>query len=1147
MSTDVQHRATDPAVSAWVSANAGAGKTYVLARRVLRLLLDGVDPAHILCLTFTKAAAAEMASRVFSTLAGWTVLDDAALAAELTDIEGTPPPAERLSTARRLFARALDTPGGLKIQTIHAFCERILQQFPFEANVAGGFEVLDDVTARAMRDEARRRVWARAAAAPGGVLGRALADVLGFATDFTHETSIVEFVERRDQIARWVERYGTVDDGLDALRDELDLEPGETMATLRAAIRGGSPLTDDDLTRLHATLTASGTSDRAASARLAPAVTFADPERRADGYLAFFIKSDGDFRAANRLVTRKVSDGWPGLADSLAEEAARLDALVDRMRLVACHQATAALLRLADGAIADYEALKHETGVLDFEDLVVRTARLLDRKGAAAWFHYKLDRGLRHVLVDEAQDTSPRQWQVVKALVDEFFAGEGAVETGRTVFAVGDEKQSIYSFQGAAPAWFDAVRRDLRTRATGGDYAWNDVPLRVSYRSTPAVLSAVDRVFARDAVHAGVSFGAGAPVHEAHRRRAPGSVTIWPLYVPPVQTPPEDWTAPIDHLGSASPERRLARDVAETVAGWLASGERLAATGKRITAGDVLVLTRTRGSLNAAINRELKRRDVPIAGVDRLALTEHIAVLDLMALGRFIQLPADDLSLAAVLKSPLFGLDDEALFRLAHGRGGPLWVALQRLAGDDDSLRTFVERLRGWRRDAARRSPYDFYARLLTGPTGRQAFLARLGPEVDDVLDEFLSLALAYERDNIATLQGFVAWLADADIQVRRDADTERDEVRVMTVHGAKGLEADIVFLIDNGSQPVHSSHDPKLLVLPDDDDPTAPPRGLIWNRGKRSLPNSVGEKLEAWRERAREEYRRLLYVGMTRARDRLVVCGIEKQVPRPEDGWYRLIRDALEPDCREDVRADGEVDLVWEAADADVAAGAAEPERAPPSPPDVPGWLDRAAPPPAAWRREIAPSAVVPWSSLREPPAPRADGLDPRERGDLAHRLLQSLPDLPAGERRSAATRFLSTAAQRWPEGARTALTDEVLAVMDDPAMAPVFAPGSRAEVDVIGRDGDALIAGRIDRLAVTDDRVLIVDFKTGRHMPDAPGDVPEVYVAQMALYRRLLARIYPGRAVEAALVWTAGPRLIVLPEDVMASVKLTESSGVG
>ncbi len=1131
-------QATDPLVSAWVSANAGSGKTYVLARRVIRLLLGGVEPGRILCLTFTRAAAAEMAARVFGELSRWAVMDDAALAAEIAEVDGRQPSEQLLSDGRRLFARALDTPGGLKIQTIHAFCERLLHQFPFEANVAGRFEVLEDIAARALRDEARRLVWVRAAREPRSVLGRALATALAHASDFVHEASIIEFVERRDQLRLWIDRFGSLERAIAGLIGELGLVEGEDAVSIRARFVSEAGFGRDDTARLHELLGSGGKRDRAAAARLAPVVSATNADLRAEAWLSFFTTKSGDFRVAEQLVSKGVCERWPDLTDLLTAESTRLEGLVDRLRLVECYESSAAMIRLADGAITEYAGLKRRRGVLDFEDLVVKTAALLSRADASAWVHYKLDRGLDHILVDEAQDTNPRQWQVVEALAEEFFAGEGASEAVRTVFAVGDEKQSIYSFQGAVPAWFGEIRKRLRERAEGAGYGWHDVRLHVSHRSTPAVLSAVDQVFARPEVHDGVTFGAGAPVHEAARRNQPGRVTIWPQFEPPDKPQPDDWATPLDHLGEASPEIMLATRISDTIAGWLRDGERLEATGESIRARDILILTRTRGALTEAINRRLKTRGVPIAGIDRLALTEHIVVMDLLALGRIVHLPQDDLALAAVLKSPLIGLDDEALFTIAHDRHGALWSALTD-RDDDPQLAAAAASLSSWMRAAQELGPHAFYSRVAASDGGRRAFLERLGPEADDVLDEFLSLALNYERANVPTIQGFVSWLAEAEVEVKRDADTERDQVRVMTVHGAKGLEAGIVFLVDNGSQPVHPSHDPRLLALSDDADPLSP-SALVWNRSSKVLPRRVRASLESWRERARREYRRLLYVGMTRARDRLVVCGMVKRTSDREGGWHALVRQALEPECRRIEDDDGWTVLEW--SDEDGVAAPPSTEAATMAPViTAPPWLGRPAPPPErAIVRVTASSALEPPRTARAGPTDGGTGISPLDRGRVVHRLLQSLPDRRAGDRRHTAQAWLNHIAPQWPSDERIATVEQVLAILDDPAFAPVFLPGSRAEVDIAGRDGATLVSGRIDRLTVTDDHVLIVDYKTNRVVPERIDDVDDVYIGQLAHYCRILGRIYATRTVEAGLLWTSGPVLMTIPEDVIADVSL-------
>ena len=769
--------ASNPRASAWVSANAGSGKTFVLSRRVIRLLLDGVDPARILCLTFTKAAAAEMAKRVFDILASWTALSDTDLAKALTDIEGEAPPAEHLARARRLFARALETPGGLKIQTVHAFCERLLHQFPFEANVAGHFEVADKRVATAMVADARRTVLARADAEPEGNVGLALRTVLAASSDLFFETALAEFIDKRDIIRRWLGGDETIDAAASRLRAALGLLPGETAAGLRRRMLDEAAFDAADFARLLAALRASDkVTDRDAARRLAPCVEAADPNARIDAWVEFFSKSDGDWRKSGAsIVTNTVKGGWSGLADRLDAELDRLKALDDRLLAAGCFDASVAMLTLADAAIDEYERQKRARGLLDFEDLIVRTATLLRSRGdAAQWVHYKLDRGIDHILVDEAQDTSPRQWQVIRALAEEFFAGEGAAESVRTLFAVGDEKQSIYSFQGAVPAWFGETARELGGRARAAGYVWETVGLHLSFRSAKIVLDAVDAVFADAAVRAGVTEN-WLP-HGSARPALAGRVEIWPMIEPDKREVDEDWTAPLDRLDEKSPEVRLAQRIAHEIKDILDRRAVLASTGKPVEPRDILVLSRIRGAQTDAINRALKNLGVAIAGADRVTLAEHIAVMDLLALGRVVLLPEDDLSLAAVLKSPLIGLDEDHLYRLAHGRA-------RARCGMPSARR--CRRRRGIRPRPCRSSRTGGRGSTISTPMAStrassastrrgERFAARLGPEADDVIDEFLAVALDYERREAPSMEGFLAWFGGDDIEISRDVDLAR-------------------------------------------------------------------------------------------------------------------------------------------------------------------------------------------------------------------------------------------------------------------------------------------------------------------------------------------------------------------------------------
>lgn len=1144
-----QALAGDPGKSAWVSANAGSGKTFVLARRVVRLLLAGSEPSRILCLTFTKAAAAEMAARVFDTLGAWTSLDDARLADELQEIEGTRPDAGRLARARHLFAKALETPGGLKIQTIHAFCEALLHQFPLEANVAGHFTVLDDRISAELLAEARSRVLARAENEPESPAGRALAFLITELSDTGVEAALDEMVGKRDRLRRWLTDFGSLDEALADLARHFGVDPGDTLERIDAEFHSGCGISEARMKAYAAALLEGGVSDSKLAAALERSAAGGGASWRGPWLDIFLTK---DLAARKKLVSKAVAEKYPDVPAALEEEQARLLSLLDRRRTILTIEGTSAILRISDEMLAAYEREKIRRGVLDFEDLVVRTANLLARSDAALWVQYKLDQGLDHILVDEAQDTSPRQWEVIQALVEDFFSGEGARQSGRTVFAVGDEKQSIYSFQGAEPAYFARMRRDFAKKAERAAQAFETINLTLSFRSTQDVLGAVDEVFQKPAARKGLSQDGEAPVHEAVRRNDPGLVEIWPLEVAEEREVSDDWSEPIDRVAASDPMMRVARRIASAVDGWRHTGE--------AAPGDVLVLVRKRGPFVDALTRELKRLDVPVAGSDRLVLTDHIVVKDLVALGRFLLLAEDDLSLAAVLKSPLFGVDDDGLFQIARDgadkpRAGTLWQSLVRHAGVDPAWAARRDRLEDWRSRADFVPPFEFYARLLGTDGGRRQFKTRMGTEVDDVIDEFLALTIAFEQTGTPGLEGFLAWLAAAPTEIKRELASAEGVVRIMTVHGAKGLEAPVVILADPGASPVSSRHDPVMLDFPRDASGHLAP-ALVWLPVKADRTPWHETALAELHERSEEEYRRLLYVAMTRAKDRLVVCGWTGKRGLPAGTWYGLVRDALESGAREETEADGSLHrLLWRKPGAveglPIVAGgkAGEGGNVPADANGRPLWLDRQALPPERIRR-LQPSRAFETMETKETAetptgqmfldAARQPADWPLERGRLVHRMLQTLPDVGGSDRRATATRYLDRFLPSAFTAYRDGLIDEVCAILDHPGFAPVFSAAARVEVPVIGRltassGEEVAVSGQIDRLFVTESEVLIVDYKTNRAVPASVDGTPGEYVTQLGVYRRLLLDIFSGRRVRAALLWTAAPSLMEIPAEML------------
>src|SRR5215471_6926435 len=1120
-----QISASDPATSAFVAANAGSGKTHVLAQRVIRLLLAGVAPAKILCITFTKAAAANMAKRVFDTLRGWVALDDDELDRTLRAIGAGRIDSTRRALARRLFASALEAPGGLKVQTIHAFCTRLLQQFPFEANVAARFTVLDERAESELLDRASLGVMLDAAAAPNSDLGRAFATAIAAAADATFRDVVAEAVRQRDTVTGWVRHAGGVDGAVAELAQSLGVSPSDTIARAETDIVDG-PILPSSMWRAAASRLASGSAnDRKQAERLIAADEKSGADRIED-YLAAFFSGDGQPRKS--LITRSLADAHPDLARRLREEQERLPLLLDRRRGIAARDRTAALLTIATEVIKRYRAEKDRRGLLDYDDLIDKTLAMLATVNPT-WVHYKLDLGIDHVLIDEAQDTSRKQWEIIQQLVAEFSAGTSARTHGRTIFAVGDEKQSIFSFQGAVPRQFDDMRRRFAGRFGSAGHEWRYVQLQHSFRSGANVLAAVDNVFANERVFRSVtSDGAGIPPHEALPETAPGSVEVWPLVCSDDRREIEGWDAPFDELAETSPPVRLARRIATNIAAWVARGMR---------AGDVLVLVRQRGALFEAIIRACKEKGVPVAGADRLVLTEHVAVVDLVALADALLLPEDDLALAVALKSPLFGFDEGMLFELAWDRAGTLRSALSEKANDNPRFAEAVAQLDTSASAARQRTPFAFFAWLLGPEGGRRKFLARLGPEAADALDEFLELALDYEQHETPSLQGFIAWLRAATIEIKRDMEMTRDEVRVMTVHGAKGLEAPIVILADTTTRP-SGPRPPRLLTIPT---PGGPDR-MVWAGASATDVEAIADARQRAIVAGEDEYRRLLYVALTRAANRLIIWGTEGRTMRPEGCWYDLVFDALSGHANfvEEPAEDGE-GKVWRYQPSSLSKPSASIAESTSNrqPVLVPDWLCRdaaAEPAPAA---AVSPSAAV--DDRTSPRASKIDGQDVQEhrharaRGILVHRLMQALPDILPERRMEAGQKYLTRAADEFSATELQTILDLVLGLIADHRFAPLFAPGSRAEVPIIGRlPRGALpplvVSGQIDRLAMTEEAVLVADYKTNRPAPRCPAEVPPAYVTQLALYRAVLGRVFPDRTIRAALIWTDVPDLMEL-----------------
>jgi ATP-dependent helicase/nuclease subunit A len=1136
-----QARASDPSASAWVSANAGTGKTAVLVKRCLRLLLAGFRPESILCLTYTKTTAAEMENRLLKELSEWATVDDAKLRDRLSELSRRAPEADELRVARRLFAKALEARGGLKIHTIHGFCERLLQRFPLESQVTPHFSVLDEREQALMRRASFDAAVARAAEDSDGVLGKALAKITALTSGDYVRQVIDAVLLKRTELARMIAYYKGREDWTEAEALALKRRFGVAEDTEDALIQDlAGVLTDEELDSAIAAIAgceASGKSDGEVEACLREAARACSAEARAAALSPAFLTAKNEPR--ERICTQDFSNAFPAIAARLIEAKAKFAALTDKLAHLRLAEASAAALALADAVQADYERRKQAEAALDYNDLIVKTQNLLSQADAAAWVLYKIDGGIDHILVDEAQDTNPAQWTIIESLAAEFLSGRGASDKLRTLFAVGDEKQSIYSFQGANPARFGDVGRAFRRRATALGLTWHDVPLKLSFRSTEPILEAVDYVFDSSPAADGLVWQEGAIVHhDLFRKGDAGLVELWEVQTEerPAQSDAfEPWNE--EPAGARSVDA-LCRRIAAVIKGWLDNGEELPARGSKVEAGDILILVRRRDPFTAPMIRELKRLGVAVAGADRMKLMDQLAVQDLVALADVLLMREDDLALAVVLKSPLFGFDDDDLFELAHDRPGSLWSALEAKRNEDPRFAEAADRLALWLGRVDLLPPYEFFSELLGADDQRlrKAMLTRLGPEAAEAIDEFLDLALAYDREAAPSLQGFVNQLRGDDVEIKRDMEHERDEVRIMTVHGAKGLQAPIVFLPDTCMRPRLTGV--RLYPLPRAGEPPDEVGHLIWPPAKHSKLAGIEQSKQLVERAELEEYHRLLYVGMTRAEDRLYICGWEGLQKHDAGAWYELVKAGLDGHLTTQTDADGKPLRRMQSQQSEPATNS-ESEIGQPKAIYLPPWAVAPAPRERP-RPKLAPSRLA--FSLEG----GTEGLPPEQpplgplalsendryaRGRLVHALLQYLPEVEPETQELAARTFVAARGAYLAQELKDEIVAETLAIVREPSFAPLFRPGSVAEVPVVARIGCYDLEGQIDRLVELKDGLLILDYKTNRPPPKTLDEVAPAYISQLAGYRAALKGLFPGRDFRAALLWTDGPLLMEIP----------------
>ncbi|MDY0029758.1 MAG: double-strand break repair helicase AddA [Pseudobdellovibrionaceae bacterium] len=1145
-----QKRATVPEHDVWVAASAGSGKTKVLTDRVLRLLLpdpdgrwEGTEPHRILCITFTKAAAALMANRIQNKLGEWTTKDEAELRKELAGLLDAPPTEDMIKAARQLFSKVLDTPGGLSIMTIHSFCQSTLARFPLESGLTPGFRVIDEIQSHELISKSILSLITDIENGKFPHLEEAF-NRISLLIDFDQlKSTLLKILEHMDDLVTFSKKYPDAQKLNHALREKLGADPLSGSDELLEKFITSRP--EKDLRQAAQDIGSTNTTNGKMRDAILDWLGQHPSERKAK----LRNYEDAYFRKGEYLpkkITGKIEQLYPLHYDLIQSEISELLHLQEQMAAVIQADQTTDLLIIALESLNRYRAEKRRLNTLDFGDMIVKTRQLLENSGQE-WVHFKLDEGIDHILVDEAQDTNPDQWKIVKYLSAEFQSGWGReTKSPRSIFVVGDKKQSIFSFHGANIESFAENKRFFEERSQLAGRKFDPVNLQTSFRTTPPVLDLVDAVFANPSLRRGLGLETGEILKhyafEKNRMKA-GLVELWDLEhkqetIKEFETkqPEHLWTLPFSENRTESriPEidSGLANRIALKITSMIHSGEILATESRPIKPKDIIILVRTRtGSFVNELIRLLKLNNIPVSGIDRMNLNDQIAIEDCLALARFARLPEDDLSLACVLKSPFIRISENTLmtWALNRKRDQSLWAYISTHA-DQYIVGWLTQKIE----QAVHLSPFNFFEETLCcacphDPHGsaRRSFATLLGHDCLDPLDEFLSYCLESEQNGILSLEDLVTALEKNQITIKREMESDNEEgdgqVRIMTVHASKGLEAPIVFMPDTTSKPQGNKID-KFLWVEDKTGEKTP----LWSAVSSNAAPLYKQARDKELVKAYEEYLRLLYVAMTRPKERLYICGKTNRAELKESDtpvWYQLIENAFD---KMGIGNKGDAARTYKQNQDSISSEKLHEKIAYKSI-QTPACLWEEPKEEAFESRFIRPSLMG-----RSDPAisPLQGNENYRfERGILTHKLFEFLPEIDAARRRKAADLFLKKNGSHLPEKICNEIATEVLSVLNHPEFSEVFGPNSMAEISVTGEIAPGrILSGQIDRLVILPDRILIVDFKSNRPSPENQTDIPDDYRAQLTAYKSAISKIYKGIPVTCALLWTDKAKLMPL-----------------
>ena len=1092
-----------PITSSWVSANAGSGKTFNLINRVVRLLISGVAPSKILCITFTNSAAEEMKVRLLDRLAEWVTMEsnellfhiESLLETKFTDGESRK---LILLKARQLFAEVLEEQSSLRISTIHSLCETILRHFSVETGIPFDFKIINEIEQRALIEELLQEFAVESNQAFININKIIKPSSEAALTDFTLEIiSDQERLIKEDFFEYFPEFTEAVSEGEINNSNSQKLRSKISSKVLKTLIEAFS--TGGNESQIHGKMIEDSYSS--------------EQENFFEVMEKVFLTLEKKPRDHKRFPDKKVLEKYPQIISTIKKIT---DLILDIRRDCQTKDLYLKTKKVKDfgkEVVSKYEKKKLEKNSLDFYDLLKKVKDLLCKDGMMSWVNFKIDATLNHLLVDECQDVSPIQWEIINRIAGEFFDNWAAVQESKSIFIVGDEKQTIYSFQGADPLTFTKVKSfySKKLKSVGSNLI--DLDLNKSYRSSPLILNYINKVFS-DPNSLGVK------VVKPHQgtKSLPGRVEIWPIdQKQKTIISPKVWWESVSETNSSDSKEifaeRLAKEIRVILAEKFIPDENSDCIKfRKVMPNDIMILFRSRSPLYYEIIEQLNRQHLPTQGADRIILNNDISIKDIISLLKFLDNPLDDLSLAEALKSPFFNISEAKLFEFAYNREESLWLSFLNNSSESDII-TEISNLLS---QVDTLTTYELLEMILVENSGMEKLINRLGSEVYETVEAFLGYVSEFEDNNISSLASFLNWFSKNKLEIKRPPNKEGRQIKVMTIHASKGQESPIVILPDTLNHSIKMTQS-KLVKSKN---------SIFFKQEKLERCQKISEIERANLVENEFEENRLLYVALSRTKYWLIISANGKTL---EESWYQKCLLAYEQMSSEEFTVSNEVsgqkmvlEYNWHR-ESNKANHTIDP---------VIENINMGVKLKEIDVNKVEKEKLSPTSLKKIYPKPYSrterinESLDKNMsliRGNLIHSLFEKLSKVENSKRQIVAKNIAKIHFPELKENYVESAIAETLSVMRAKENKRFFSREARFEITIMGAlEGIGKINGKIDCLLINDKEIEIVDFKTDRNPPKSVSEVSAAYIMQLGIYSSLIQRSFPDLPIFSYILWT-------------------------